>query len=105
MGGVLVSDCIEKAKHFNQFFLKQCTPLENGSVLEPEVTLLTHSKLSNFIISKELIQQTLKSINVNKARGPDGITGRMIELCGDSLVLPLSIIFKSIMDSGTFPSV
>ena len=105
LDGELVTDCIEKARHFNQFFLNQCTPLENGSVLEPEVALLTHSKFTNFIISKELIQQTLKNINVNKAHGPDGITGRMIALCGDRLVLPLSIIFKNIMDTGTFPSV
>ena len=52
-----------------------------------------------------MISDILKTINVNKAHGPDKVSGRMIELCGDSLVLPLSIIFKNIIVSGVFPTV
>ena len=42
-------------------------------------------------------------MNVNKARGPDDISGRMIELCGENIARPLSIIFNNIIRTGIFP--
>ena len=44
------------------------------------------------------------SLNVNKAHGPDNISGRMIELCGDMITLHLSIIFVNIINTGIFPT-
>ena len=41
---------------------------------------------------------------MNKAHGPDNISGRMIELCEDSIALPLSIIFNNIINTGIFPA-
>ena len=69
-----------------------------------ENILLTQSKLDTAEINREHIFQILKTIDVNKAHGPDNITGRMIELCGDSLTLPLEIIFKNILKTGIFPT-
>ena len=66
--------------------------------------LLVAGTLISVEINEELILQILKTINVNKAHGPDIITGRMIELCGDSLTLPLTIIFKNILNTGIFPT-
>ena len=104
VAGTLISDCLEKARLFNAYFLEQCTLLINDSHLPQDNILLTQSKLDNVEINGELIQQILKTINVNKAHGPDNITGRMIELCGDSLSLPLTIIFKNILNTGIFPT-
>ena len=42
---------------------------------------------------------------MNKAHGPDNISGRMIELCEDSIALPLSIIFNNIINTGIFPAI
>ena len=42
-------------------------------------------------------------MNVNKAHGPDDISGRMIELCGENIARPLSIIFNNIIRTGIFP--
>ena len=39
----------------------------------------------------------IKNLNVNKAHGPDIISGGMIELCEDSIALPLSINFNNII--------
>ena len=47
----------------------------------------------------------IKSLNVNKAHGHDDISIRMIKLCGQSIVKPLSIIFKNCIDNGIFPDI
>ena len=39
----------------------------------------------------------------NKAHGHDEISIRMIKLCGKSITEPLSIIFKTSIQSGIFP--
>ena len=39
----------------------------------------------------------IKNLYANKARGPDNISGGMIELCEDSIALPLSINFNNII--------
>ena len=44
----------------------------------------------------------IKNLNVNKVRGPDNISGGMIELCEDSIALPLSINFNNIINTGIF---
>ena len=99
-----VTDCLEKAKLFNTLFLKQCSPLMNSSKLPSVENPFTHSKLTTVDINRELVSQILKTINTKKAHGPDNISGRMIELCGDTLSPPLSIIFSNIFETGIFPS-
>ena len=47
----------------------------------------------------------IKNLNVNKAHGPDIISGRMIELCEDSIALPLSINFNNIINTGIFSAI
>ena len=48
-------------------------------------------------ISQKQIWDIIKNLNVNKAHGPDDISGRMIELCGENIALPLSIILNNVI--------
>ena len=48
---------------------------------------------------------SIKKLNVNKAHGPDNISGGMIELWEDSIALPLSIIFNNIINTGIFSAI
>ena len=48
--GTLVSNFKKKAEIFNQYFAKQCTPLENDSILPPMVDFMTENRLSTFVI-------------------------------------------------------
>ena len=102
--GEFVTDCLDKAKIFNELFLEQCSPLMNASELPLVDITLTHSKLTTAVFSQEIASQILKSINTKKAHGPDNVSGRMIELCGDTLAFPLSIIFSNIFETGIFPT-
>ena len=99
----IIIDCKEKAKLFNDYFLDQCKPIINDSTL-PIFTQITCKNLDTVAISQQSILDTIKSLNVNKAHGPDNISGRMIQLCGDKITLPLSIIFVNIINTGIFPT-
>ena len=99
----MISDCKEKAKLFNYYFLDQCKPIINDSTL-PIFTQITCSILDTIAITQKSILDIVKSLNVNKAHAPDNISGRMIELCGDKIIIPLSIIFVNIINTGIFPT-
>ena len=45
----------------------------------------------------------IRGLNPNKAHGWDGITIRTIQICDDTLVTPLSIIYTKYAKKGVFP--
>ena len=46
----------------------------------------------------------IRKSNVNKAHGHDDISIRMIKMCDESLVRPLSIMFQNSLNSCIYPS-
>ena len=97
-----ITSCKEKATLFNTYFVEQCQPFQNESQL-PDFFLLTAAKLDSCEFTNEQISNILNSLNVNKAHGPDNISAHMIKLCGNSLVVPLKLIFSNILRTGIFP--
>ena len=61
--------------------MDQCKPIINDSTL-PIVIQITCSNLDTIAIPQESILDIIKSLNVNKAQGPDDISGRLIQLYG-----------------------
>ena len=100
--GKIITNCQEKDKLFNDYFLLQCKPINNNSAL-PDFNLVTKKRLDNIKINPKQISDIIKNLNVNKAHGPNEISGRMIEICGENITLPLSIIFNNIIKTGIFP--
>ena len=47
----------------------------------------------------------LKSLHPGKSNGPDEIATKMLQLCGDTVIIPLKIIFENILFTGIFPVV
>ena len=99
---VFIMNCREKAKLFNDFFSKQCTPIFNSSVL-PTINFLTDKRIDDISIQSDEIIRLIRNLNPNKATGSDGISGQMLLLCDDSVVLPLKIIFQNILETSTYP--
>ena len=79
---------MNKVKLFNEYFLLQCKPIDNNSVL-PDYIPITDSRLENIIITSKQISDIIKALNVNKAHGPENISDHMIEFCGEGLVAAL----------------
>ena len=45
----------------------------------------------------------MNNLDSNKAHGHDGISIRMLKICGSSVFRPLQIIYKYFLDRGKFP--
>ena len=90
--------CKEKAQYFNEYFSQQCKPVINNSVL-PILRCLTNTRIDHVTIKKDEIISLIRKINPNKATGSDGISGQMLLLCDESVILPLQIIFTNILST------
>ena len=97
-----ILDCAKKAKLFNDFFSRQCKLIINDSALPPPV-FHTDKRIDNVFILDDEIISLIRHLNPNKAMGPDGISGQMLLLCDHSVVLPLKIIFRSIIETSVYP--
>ena len=101
--GKLVSDFKEKTNKFNEFFSRQCTPLNNGSKCPSQPNFVTNKRLSSVVFDDQDIINIIRALNISKAHGHDDISIRMIKICDSALVKPLSIIFSNCLRTGTFP--
>ena len=102
VNGELVSDFKQKANIFNNHFASLCTPIKNGSKL-PNFSYKTDKRLTSFDIKDDDILLIIKNLNVNKAHGRDQLSIIIIKACGNSISLPLKLIFKSMINEGVFP--
>ena len=94
----------KKVKLFNKFFSQQCKPIFTSSVL-PNLTFLTDKRICQITIGNDEIISLIRNINPNKASGSDGISGKMLILYDDSVILPLKIIFKNILLTYIYPGI
>ena len=94
----------KKAELFNTFFAKQCTLLNDSSVLPYNLAKLTNKSLDTVNFSTDYISKIINNLDPNKAHGHDMLSIRMIKLCGNSICKPLSIIFNDCLKEGNFPS-
>ena len=99
---MFVTDFRKKASIFNIFFAEQCSIFYNGSVL-PGINYKIHKRLTNITILNEDLFRIIKDLNPNKAHGHDNISIKMIQICGDSIIPPLKMIFESAIKSSYFP--
>ena len=97
-----IISCKEKAKIFNEFFAKQCTLIINDSSL-PDFHYNTGARIDSIVIKKEDILSLVRNLNPNKATGSDEISGNMLQICDESVIVPLFIIFHNILESSTYP--
>ena len=104
VNGTFVLNYREKAKLLTDFFPQQCKPVMNDSVL-PYFSYLTNEKIEQISIENEDIISLIRKLNPNKDNGSDGISGQMLLLCDDSVVLPLKIIFGNILSTDTYPDI
>ena len=88
-------NCREKAKLLNDLFSKQCRPITTSSVLLP-LNPLTDKEIDHITIQSDEILVLIRNLNPSKASGSDGISGQMLLLCDNSVVLHLQIIFQNI---------
>ena len=69
----------------------------------PSFEYKTNTRIDTVTFSEHNILSIIRSLNQNKAHGWDNVSTRMIQICDDSIILPLAIIFKTALNSGIYP--
>ena len=69
----------------------------------PVLNFLTNKRIDQVTVENEEILSLVRNLDPNKSMGSDGISGKMLLLCDDSVCLPLQIIFKNILSSSIYP--
>ena len=75
----------------------------NNSIL-PEFEYLTDKRIDSISLTNREILSHIRNLNPNKAAGSDGISGQMLLLCDSTVVLPLNIIYRNILNTSIYPS-
>ena len=100
VNNLFILNCREKARYFN--FSQLCKFVINNSVL-PTFTYFTGKRINYITIDNDQIVSLIRKIDPKKATGSDGISGQMLHLCDESVVLPLQIIFTNILSTSIYP--
>ena len=101
VNNMFILNC-RKKRNFNDLFSNQCRPFTTSSVL-PSLNSLTDKKIDHIPIQSDEILALIRNLNPNKASGSDGISGQMLLLCDNSVVLPLQVIHQNILLSSICP--
>ena len=91
----LVTNFLEKANIFNDFFSQKYEPLSNGIILTLIPFYYTDNRSKDINFSYENILKTIQSLDSNKAHGHDGASAKMLKLSCPSTIKPLLIIFRN----------
>ena len=75
----------------------------NNSKRPNKVIYNSAARLISITFDNSDILKIIRSLNVNKGHGHDGISIRMIKMCDESLVQPLSLSFRGCIVSGFYP--
>ena len=100
----LVTNFKDKAKIFIDFFSKECQPIPNNSTLPSIQSFETSNRLSTVDIDSKKILKLIQGLNSNKAHGHDGISIRMLKICGSTVIKALSLLFNNCLRDGVFPN-
>ena len=65
----------------------------------PDISFHTNNRLNSFSIIEKDILVIIKSLDANKSHGWDNIWNK---ICGESLALPLKMIFEAASNDGVF---
>ena len=103
-GPVMICDAKDKAELLNKFFCSQSRLDESSSFVPAVVDYIPTSRiLSNVVTSEREVNALLRSVNINKACGPDGISNKMIQICADGITKVFTDLVNLSLRSGVFP--
>ena len=84
---------------FNKYFYKQ---FSEPSCYETDIDF-TNDSTFDIDFSASRIKPLLDNLDINKAQGPDAISGAVLKNCSKTLAYPLSILFTLTYNTGYIP--
>ena len=102
--GKLISDDLEKATIFNEYFNSVFTTEDCSSLTSLRESIHFHPKLiDNIKFTTENVHEELVNLQRDKACGPDSIPAYLLKVGADFICSSLSRIFQLSLDSGSLP--
>ena len=92
VNNLFILNCGENARYFNDYFSQQCKPVINNSVL-PILGIPTNKRIDHVTIENDELKGNIFRRNFR----PN------VNLCDDSITLPLQIIFTNILTTSIYP--
>ena len=71
----------------------------------PALDYLTEKRIDHITIENDEIVLLIRQIYPDKAAGSDGISGQMLLLCDDTVILAMRIIFRNILSTSLYPDI
>ena len=97
--GLTANEPLAKANMFNQYFYKQFSEpscYETNIEFDNDITF-------DIDFSAPRVKLLLDNLDINKAQGPDAISGAVLKNCSETLAYPLSILFNLSYNTGYIP--
>ncbi len=99
----IITDNVNKAEAFNDFFVKQSFLDESNANLPFGPDNDNMPTLTGLHINEIDVEEMLSELNCNKATGFDGISPRLLKEGSKPLAKPLSRLFNLSLESAKFP--
>ena len=98
-----ITDNKDKAELFNQFFISNSN-IDTSNAALPDFTYLTDQRLEDLVASEEEVLDLIKSLQVNKSTGHDGIGPKMLREAGLSIVPSLTKLINMSLETSKVPA-
>ena len=98
---IFVTNVQIKTTIFSDFFVKQCSLLENDAVL-PALFPRTSLILEDNEVSPRKILEFIRSLDSNEAHGCDDVSISMLKICDEAILLPLKLIYTNCLEKGVY---
>ena len=99
-----ISNFGTKLNYLTIFFLNSAFSSTNASEIFARLNIETTKTYSSIPITRAGIAKIIKSLDPNKDHRRDMISKRILDLCGNSVLPPSELTFKSCLESDTFSS-
>ena len=98
--GAAVTDPRKQARILNNYYASVFTS-DNDDL--PEIRTKTESKIDNIVFNENDVERIIDSLNEQSAMGPDGIPPRVLKELKHEIKKPLTMLFKTSMETGLIP--
>ncbi|MEW8547708.1 MAG: reverse transcriptase family protein, partial [Candidatus Thiodiazotropha sp.] len=99
----IYADETDKANIFNKYFQSQTILDETNAILPDLIPSVINSELSTIVLSPLEVESVLKTLNVGKASGPNGLNNRILKELSSELSIPFCSFFNQSLRVGTLP--
>ena len=91
------------AETLNSFFFTSVSKVNDENAILPNFIAKSGSILNSVNVTSDQIEALIKSLNLNKASGPDLIRHKVLKGAAKAVSKPLTILFNRSLDESIFP--